>query len=150
MEVVLTSADGQDVRWSCQISLRFMYDGAGKALDDPQVIKFGERLYDPTDVERRLKRAQDAILQLPHEGQDHDLATYLQEDDIVSPKTVGFSRNVVRLDVAGPDLVDVTFIDLPGIIQNSEKVHPKKEVLTSRNGWTRSTTWCRTISVKQI
>jgi hypothetical protein len=136
MEVVLSSADSQDARWSCQISLRFMYDAGGKRLDDPQVIKFGERLYDPTDVERRLKMAQDAILQLPHEGAP-DLATYLQEDHIVSPKTVGFSRNVVRLDVAGPDLVDVTFIDLPGIIQNSDKVHPKKDMLTVRNGWIR-------------
>ena len=136
MEVVLTSADTQDAIWSCQISLRFMYDAGGKRLDDPQVIKFGERLYDPTDVERRLKMAQDAILQLPHEGAP-DLATYLQEDHIVSPKTVGFSRNVVRLDVAGPDLVDVTFIDLPGIIQNSDKVHPKKDMLTVRNGWIR-------------
>jgi hypothetical protein len=136
MEVVLTSADTQDAIWSCQISLRFMYDAGGKTLDDPQVIEFGERLYDPTDVERRLKRAQDAILQLPHQGAP-DLATYLQEDHIVSPKTVGFSRNVVRLDVAGPDLVDVTFIDLPGIIQNSDKVHPKKDTLTVRNGWIR-------------
>ena len=113
-----------------------MYDAAGKRLDEPQVVTFGERLYEPTDVERRLKRAQDAILQLPHEGA-HDLETYLQEDHIVSPKTVGFSRNVVRLDVAGPDLVDVTFIDLPGIIQNSDKVHPKKDMLTGRNGWIR-------------
>jgi hypothetical protein len=126
-----------------------MYDAEGKRLDEPQVITFGERLHEPTDVERCLKRAQDAILQLPHEGAP-DLSTYLQEDHIVSPKTVGFSRNVVRLDVAGPDLVDVTFIDLPGIIQNSDKAHPKKDMLTGRNGLTRSTTWCRTISVKMI
>jgi hypothetical protein len=112
-----------------------MYDAGGKRLDEPQVITFGDRLFDPMDVERRLKRAQDAILQLPHPGA-HDVTTYLEEDYIVSPKTVGFSRNVVRLDVTGPELVDVTFIDLPGIIQNSDKVPPKKEVLTSRNGST--------------
>ena len=149
MEVVLTSADSQEARWSCQISLIFMYDAAGKRLDEPQVMSFGERLYDSADVERRLKRAQDAILQIPHEGA-HDVTTYLQDTVVGSPKSVGFSRNVVRLDVTGPELVDVTFIDLPGIIQNSEKVHPKKEVLTGRNGSTRSTTWCRTIFVKRI
>lgn len=29
-----------------------------------------------------------------------------------------FSWNVVRLDVSGSDLVDVMFIDLPGVISN--------------------------------
>jgi hypothetical protein len=46
--------------------------------------------------------------------------------------------------------VDVTFIDLPGIIQNSDKVHPKKGLLTARNGSIPSIIWCLTISVKTI
>jgi len=147
MEVVLTSADTQDAVWSCQISLRFMYDAAGRQLEEPQVLRFGEILYCPADVERLLKKAQDAILQLPEE-EIHDVATYLADQYVVSPKPTGFSRNVVRLDVAGPELVDVTFIDLPGIIQNSDKVHSNKEVLTTRNGWTPLTIWCRITSLK--
>ena len=121
MEVVLNSADGQDGSWSCQISLRFMYDVQGKPLEEPQILAFGERLYDPVDVEKTLKKAQDAILHLPYSAVP-DVSSYLAEDHATREKPVGFSRNVVRLDVCGPDLVDVTFIDLPGIIQNSEKV----------------------------
>jgi len=117
----MNAAEQNDAVWSCEISLRFLFDNTGKPLEEPQVVGFGERFYSPSDVERALRRAQDAILQLPHSA-GWDITPYLQEDYILSPKLVGFSRNVVRLDVSGPDLVDVTFIDLPGIIQNSDAV----------------------------
>lgn len=147
MEVALNTTE--DAAWSCQISLRFMFDAAGKSLKEPQIVAFGERFCDPLDVERALKRAQDAILQVPY-SPTWDVTHYLQDDYVLSPKPAGFSRNVVRLDVSGPDLVDVTFIDLPGIIQNSDKVHLWCDALTGRNGSIRSMIWSPNTSLKTI
>ncbi|KAI0696226.1 P-loop containing nucleoside triphosphate hydrolase protein [Cerioporus squamosus] len=44
-----------------------------------------------------------------------------------------FSKNVICIDLAGPDLVDLSFIDLPGIIQNAEN-DPKGEMVTLVEG----------------
>lgn len=35
---------------------------------------------------------------------------------------VKFSPNVVCMDITGPDLPNLAFIDLPGVIQSTEKV----------------------------
>jgi hypothetical protein len=121
MEVVLTHAAGEGEVWKCQISLRIMCDSAGTALAEPQTIQFGGPLDDPKMVEKRLRGAQEAILRMCLD--EKSIAEFLRDDYVPNPaKNVGFSRNVVRLDVFGPDLVDVTFIDLPGIITNSNKV----------------------------
>ena len=119
MEVVLSHSEGDTHRWSCQISLRMMFDGTEEALTTPVVFPFGDMLYDPGQVEVRLRRAQEAVLRWPADGWNPEI---FLEDDWVSGELFGFSRNVVRLDVSGPDLVDVTFIDLPGIITNANQV----------------------------
>jgi hypothetical protein len=118
MEVVLSHADGP---WRCEISLRIMYDIAGKSLREPKSVGFGGALSDPKDVEVALRRAQTAVLRLPSVT-DRDIGELLQDESISSGTCSGFSRNVIRLDVSGTELVDVTFIDLPGIITNSNKV----------------------------
>lgn len=122
MEVVLSHADGENVHWSCQISLRISFDANGNSLSEPHTIPFGDILYDSQSVEKRLFLAQAAILQLPF-MEEFSVEDFLQEDHEVPVKPpVDFSRNVVRLDVSGPELVDVTFIDLPGIISNANQV----------------------------
>jgi hypothetical protein len=99
-----------------------MYNGAGQRLPEPLILPFGDALYDPDEVERMLRGAQDAVMHLPLG--DYPVEYFLQEKYEKSDLAVGFSRNVVRLDVTGTDLVDVTFIDLPGIISNADQVHP--------------------------
>ena len=121
MEVVLSHSEGEGENWKCQISLRIMFDEKGSPIPEPQIIPFGDILDDPTKVETRLRAAQDAVLRYPF-GADHsDIEQYIRQDYEPS-KLPMFSRNVVRLEVSGSDLVDVTFIDLPGIISNSNKV----------------------------
>jgi len=118
MEVVLSQIPTGS--WKCQISLRMMYDGDGQNLSDPQVLKFGDVLTDPCDVENRLRQAQNAILNWDVDDQV-DLLQFLEESvDTGKLAELCFSRNVIRLEVSGPDLVDVTFIDLPGIIANAK------------------------------
>jgi hypothetical protein len=121
MEVVLAKVDG--VPWTCQISLRFTFDANGVRLaGEPKTIPFGDAITDFGMVEDRLRRAQAALLQLPLAADD-DVSRFLNEDYVPPGKPqVDFSRNVVRLDVSGEDLVNVTFIDLPGIIRNAAEV----------------------------
>jgi hypothetical protein len=115
MEVVLSQSPAEDP-WSCIVRLRIMFNSEGYALETPRVITYGERLFDPAHVERTLVRAQDTILRSDEwvDGMDPD------QD---RPPRQSFSRNVVRLEVSAPELVDVTFIDLPGIVTNAKEVH---------------------------
>jgi len=127
MEVVLSHSDAEKVEWSCQITLRLTHDANGLRLGDPEVIPFGNVMNDSKLVEDRLKRAQAAILELPFHSPDHSLTRFLADGYQGPAKPpVDFSRNVVRLDVSGPDLVDVTFIDLPGVISNAPEVQPSR------------------------
>ena len=132
MEVVLSHSDS-DV-WSCQISLRIIYDANGILLSEPHVIPFGETLYESEVVEQRLFGAQAAILQLPF-MEEHSVVEFLKEEyEAPAKPPVDFSRNVIRLEVSGSDLVDVTFIDLPGIISNANQVHMFELFSNTRNG----------------
>jgi hypothetical protein len=141
MEVVLSKVDG--VAWTCEISLRFTHDANGVKLQgEPKTIPFGDAITDLRMVENRLKRAQAALLQIPL-APDDDVTRFLDENYIppVKPK-VDFSRNVVRLNVSGEDLVNVTFIDLPGIISNAADVlNPELKILIVRPRWIRLPIW---------
>src|SRR5579859_1905830 len=122
MEVVLSTSPDEDTPWSCRISLRISYDIHGLPLRNPSFIPFGPVMFDPADVESRLRRAQDAILHF--HSLDGDVESFLDPGFVPMGLKELFSRNVVRLDVSGNKLVDVTFIDLPGIISNARKVCP--------------------------
>lgn len=114
MEVVLIGGDPDT--WHCKIWLRFdYYDIPGQHLG---VLLFGETgLKD--DIPRLLHCAQLAIL---NPTQDMAGFTELSETTCKEhPREVNFSRNTVVLEITGAE-VDVTFIDLPGIISNTEKV----------------------------
>ena len=112
MEVVLTS--GQT--WHCKVSLRFDYcDVPGQ---ERGVYEF-EETDRAEDVATILRRAQLAILNPSNRfrGQ-HKMDA--EESANVDPEIM-FSKNTVVMEIEGAD-VDVTFIDLPGIIANTEKV----------------------------
>lgn len=148
MEVVLSHGDSD--AWSCQISLRIMYDVKGILLSESHIVPFGEPLHDSEGVERRLLLAQAAVLQLPFMD-EFSVNEFLQDDyEAPAKPPVDFSRNVVRLEVCSPDLVDVTFIDLPGIISNANQVHIFGLLSNFRNGSIQSTNWLVTISHNRI
>ncbi|KAI0706855.1 P-loop containing nucleoside triphosphate hydrolase protein [Cerioporus squamosus] len=95
--------------WSCQIKIRWEYDD-NKRLDED-------------DVEPMLRRAQAAVLN-PDDEPSKFLS--LSEEEVKSgkglkgPKSLLFSRNVVCVELKGPELADLSFVDLPGIVQNAE------------------------------
>jgi hypothetical protein len=62
-------------------------------------------------VEDRIRRAQRAIL-----NPSKDPNRYLLQDDVSDEKEVSFSKNYVSLEISGPELTDLSFVDLPGLI----------------------------------
>ncbi|TBU24235.1 P-loop containing nucleoside triphosphate hydrolase protein [Dichomitus squalens] len=108
--------------WSCQIKIRWEYDEKDKRYEEVSEVDFGALLTDKAKVEPMLRRAQAAVLN-PHVLKDDFVD--MSDEKLRAPKIAGrkpllFSRNVVCVELAGPDLVDLSFVDLPGIVQNAD------------------------------
>ncbi|KAF8873236.1 P-loop containing nucleoside triphosphate hydrolase protein [Infundibulicybe gibba] len=124
MECTMSSSAAS---WSCRISLRIEYDSEGRLLGASNTTLFGPCLTDKGTVELWLRRAQAAILhpQLqPSFFLDMDETTLRQlgkksqEPGDAGSRMLQFSKNTVHVDVKDPDIVDLSFTDLPGLIQN--------------------------------
>ncbi|KAF8323490.1 P-loop containing nucleoside triphosphate hydrolase protein, partial [Cantharellus anzutake] len=111
-ECILTQADGS---WSCEICLRFQYDRQGHELVPHRNIPFGPVITNPADVKDRLRRAQAAILD-PALDSPNFPNSFLDCREVPSNRVTSFSRNFISMTVKGPDVVDLSFVDLPGII----------------------------------
>lgn len=114
MEVILNRSTNRP--WHCTISLRIEHIEVPGTPRSVGTILFAST-EDKDDVPLMLRRAQLAILNpaLP-------LSHFQGLDELECqryPVALKFSRNTVVLDILGAD-VDVTFIDLPGIIANTE------------------------------
>ena len=97
--------------WSCKIVLRFHYDSAGRQLSDLREVEFGPTLYNKKEVEKMLRRAQRAILRPgvpPHKFLDDS------DEGVPGYDALTFSANCVCVRVAGPNVPDLYFYDLPG------------------------------------
>lgn len=99
--------------WSCKIVLRFHVDFNSIPLADVREVPFGDLLYDRQDVEDALRRAQRAILR-----PSLDPAKFLNDSDLSTSESdhpiATFSANCVCIRVAGPNVPDLYFYDLPG------------------------------------
>ncbi len=123
MECRLSHSSGP---WSCQIKIRWEFsDAASRRLPAVEEIDFGPRLFDKSNVEIMLRRAQAAVL-----NPSRPLSTFLEMNEkdqrLISKdkNQYQFSRNVVCVDLAGPDLADLSFVDLPGTFPNcTNKAH---------------------------
>lgn len=114
MEIILNSANPQN--WRCKVSLRMDHsDISGQKMG---VFEFGETVV-REEVALLLRRAQLAILNpgMPFES----FSTMDAKDCAEHAHYIQFSRNTVVVEITGAD-VDVTFIDLPGIIASTETV----------------------------
>jgi hypothetical protein len=88
-------------------------------VTEPRTIPFGSPIFDPNGVQERITRAQACLLSL-HRLQDSEFEKLLRGDRPPEPEAnrKPFTKNIIRLDVSGANLVDVTFIDLPGLVAN--------------------------------
>lgn len=100
--------------WSCQVSIRSEYSVDGARLREVTEVPFGEAIIDKSQVELALRRAQFAVLN-PEVSFKKILNASAQElTNMATEKSIPFSQNVVCVDLEGPELTDLSFIDLPG------------------------------------
>ncbi|KAH9485773.1 Interferon-induced GTP-binding protein Mx2 [Psilocybe cubensis] len=102
-----------DSAWKCVVSLRFTTDANGQPLGQARNEPFGAIIYDKSEVEDRIRRAQRAILNPTKPAKfflDDD-----QEEELLDSQ-LSFSLNAVTLQISGPDVADLSFCDLPGLI----------------------------------
>jgi len=96
--------------WKCVVSLCFITDRSGQNLGQATTQPFGESIYDKTQVEDRIRRAQLAIL-----NPTKPAKYFLEGDnDKRHEAELSFSKNFVSLEISGPDVADLSFCDLPG------------------------------------
>ncbi|KAJ7189190.1 P-loop containing nucleoside triphosphate hydrolase protein [Mycena filopes] len=105
-------------RWACRISIRREFDHNGKRLGKVFEVPFCAPIQDKDAVELMLRRAQLAALD-PTIASTEILDMDLERLKDLSGKAM-FSKNVVCIDLEGPELTDLQFVDLPGIIQNAK------------------------------
>ncbi|KAJ7689053.1 P-loop containing nucleoside triphosphate hydrolase protein [Mycena rosella] len=104
--------------WSCNISLRIDYNRHG-VKTETVTHSFGPTITDKATVELWLRRAQAAILSphIPH----NDFFTKTDAELRNAPPDVdrlAFSKNAVLVVLCDPTITDLSFVDLPGLIQN--------------------------------
>jgi len=100
--------------WQCIVSLRSIVDGAGQPLGQARNEPFGPIIYEKSEVEDRIRRAQRAILN-PNKPLKH----FLEEDEQEElDSQLSFSLNSVTLQISGPDVADLSFCDLPGMFRS--------------------------------
>lgn len=99
--------------WHCTVSLRFETDEHGEHLGQARNVAFGEIIYDKAGVEDRIRRAQRAVLN-PATTSRH----FLDDDDETGTIAgqLAFTTNSICLQITGPDVADLSFVDLPGLI----------------------------------
>ncbi|KAG9311765.1 P-loop containing nucleoside triphosphate hydrolase protein [Chiua virens] len=107
--------------WSCNIKLRFDHDLSGRSSSStPRETAFGPAITDKNLVDVWLRRAQTAILnpdQVPETFHKMSIQE-LKDFAAASTNSLPFSRNVVSLFIEDPSATDLSFVDLPGLIQN--------------------------------
>jgi hypothetical protein len=120
MEVQLFQAKETE-DWSCTVKLHFQDDFniQGVPARTPGTFQF-DSTTDRNEVELLIARAQLAIL---NPTTPYERFRTLTKEDIEShvENELTFSKNSVTLKIIG-DVVDLTFVDLPGVIQNTDMV----------------------------
>ncbi|KZS95234.1 hypothetical protein SISNIDRAFT_543513 [Sistotremastrum niveocremeum HHB9708] len=111
-------------QWSCEIYLRYHVGRDNLPLNEVKEVAFGSTLFDPVNVQEQLRRAQRAILR-----PELDIDNFLNDEDLrISGKSLSFSHNCVCLRVAGPNIPDLYFYDLPGLIASVKEGGDPRDV----------------------
>lgn len=111
-ECHLSSSEGI---WRAQVSIRRAVDNYGNLLQRPIIKRFGDVITSKYDVEDRIKRAQLAILN-PNTRDEDFLTVNLPFSEV---NELRFSKNSIILDISGPGVDDLAFVDLPGACEIS-------------------------------
>ncbi|KAG8771549.1 hypothetical protein FRC15_003353 [Serendipita sp. 397] len=94
-------------RWRCRIYLVREMGTEGLEEGSSKRIQFGEDINERDAVCDRIQRAQAAILH-PDIDPKNFLGSYRKA------KESGFSSDSILVEISGPDVIDLSFVDLPG------------------------------------
>ena len=99
--------------WSCQVYIRWEFDETGERFPEASEKPFGPLITDKSEVELALRRAQSAVL---NPGKEAEVFLRMSAEEVRNKKNkLRFSANAVCLDLEGPGLTDLAFVDLPGM-----------------------------------
>ena len=143
LEINLVESENPEDVWKCEVYLhtKYMYDGVkgkgkGDAATRTRPLGSWEQLKDPTDL---LFATLTSKVDVPEVLELAQLATLNPQMDSqrffpdakcpTKSNYVKFSPNVVRLDISGPLIPNLSFYDLPGVINQAEV--PEEEYLVS-------------------
>ena len=97
--------------WQAKVSIRLSVDKYGSPLDKTTITPFGDTITSKLDIEERIKRAQLAILNPSIPANDF----LTVELPFSRPIESRFSKNSIILEISGPAVDDLAFVDLPGL-----------------------------------
>ncbi|KAI0087492.1 P-loop containing nucleoside triphosphate hydrolase protein [Irpex rosettiformis] len=106
-------------QWTCQISIRWEFGSDGSTDNNIREVPFGSHIHKKDEVEAMLRRAQAAVLNPGQDAQNY-LSLSAKQLKHLGQSQLQFSRNTICIDLSGPDMTDLAFVDLPGIIQNAQ------------------------------
>ncbi|KAJ7918424.1 P-loop containing nucleoside triphosphate hydrolase protein [Mycena leptocephala] len=110
--------------WSCRISIRLEFDDFGQPRSDVNEHPFVDMITNKDEVEVALRRAQLAVLNPSVSfGEILQMSPQDLKNGIPGKKPLPFSRNVVCVDLEGPDLTDLMFLDLPDLVEGMVMSH---------------------------
>ena len=150
IEINLSAPKHEQEVWQCNLYLMNSHKFEVEKLGESQILArqnlMGpwtpqnlEEIHVTTILDRKnvlgsVARAQLAILN-PTRHFSHFFATTASEDVDNPPQEqmVKFSPNTIRLDISGPGYINLSFIDLPGIIANPEQKHEQFLVQVVKN-----------------
>jgi hypothetical protein len=99
--------------WRCRIGIIREVDLNGDPLPVQEHIPFGPDINSVGKVCERIERAQVAILRPDRDPSEFVDAPFFER------REDGFSFNSIVVDISGPDVIDLSFVDLPGMLYNS-------------------------------
>ena len=103
--------------WRAVVSIRHIVDNEEESLNRPTSTPFGAPIEDPTDVEMRIRQAQQSLL-----NPDVPMEMFLSSCSVSRPNALRFTRNPVVVEIMGPGVDDFAFVDLPGGIRGQAGV----------------------------
>ncbi|KAJ4000867.1 P-loop containing nucleoside triphosphate hydrolase protein [Lentinula boryana] len=110
--------------WKCSIALRIEYDPSGQQQGNSTLIDFCTLSFnDRTNVDLWLRRAQASILWRERPVSDFQNMSLIELKRLKPGEgsMLAFSMNVIQVRLEDPEATDLTFIDLPGLIQNASE-----------------------------
>lgn len=112
--------------WSCSIKLRIDHDISGAKLNDVRIIPFGDKVVSRKKLDKLLRKAQEEILK-PEVITDNKSSALSTANGNTN---LEFSKNTICIEVAGPGMTSLSFVDLPGVIQNTDPVRFSDRIST--------------------